>query len=114
MADTSTLIVIFNASKHFVCVSANIYTTAKLFNLNAHSIKRACDGDLISTNKFYFRRMVVPIDIKNPPTLIEYDKICGLTDRRYYRTRMMNRKNWRYRKGKAVTNKNFDFQSEQS
>lgn len=94
-------VLVFNNKKILIAVLASAYEAAKYGDRNRGNIARACAGDLISVQNYYFRYTFDSVEIEisdvGTLTLEEYDKLCGVT-RMVYDTPAMNRKRWTYNK----------------
>lgn len=93
-------ILLFNPLKKFVGVISSQVQAAKILGVRTPTIKKACDGEAISTCNLYLRwwNPDIEIDIAEELgvlTLKEYDQLCGVK-RKVYKDKTMTRKDWKY------------------
>lgn len=86
-------ILIFNNMKKLVCVFGSMNYAAQVLKVPASSVKRACDGDNISCRQLYIRYADSRIELEDEDfgklNVIEYDKMCGNKNRKYYENKEM-------------------------
>lgn len=95
-------VLVFNGAYVLISVFRSIRSAAEHSGTHAQAISLACNGDNVTSGKFYYRHIHPNIEIEfsdlDTLKLQDYDKMCNV-NRKYFSTREMARKR------KAVTEK---------
>lgn len=100
-------ILVFNPLKRLIAIFQSSTAAARAFGIKPNTISCACSGELIACHNLYFRHLQDDIEVTfddfGTLRVEEYDKLCGV-ERRYYKTKRMDRTGMKYNKKKKEEN----------
>ena len=90
-------VLVFNSLKKLVAVFGSINSAACTLSLTLSAVQKACTGETISCHKLYFRYANSKVELEPNDfghlTVIDFDKMLGVNDRKYYKTKEMSKTN---------------------